>query len=371
MALNLQAKISLDGSGFTSGLKGIESAASSFASRVAGLFTIGAIAAFTKQIIDFGSAINDATIRLGVSSSRVQELGYAARQSGGDLGDIESGLTKLQKSLEEIHSGSASGGALIKSFSTLGVTIQDLATMKPDEILGRISDNIAATGINSEKTAAMLDIFGKNGGKLIPILAELNSKSQEAKDKGLIISDEEIKRLDEAGDLLDQIYTKAKALGATALVGMIRESGIVPDDNMPKFLDSLFFGTMEGQGKTDTKELIYKLAAAQKGKGYKQPAAPDYRGLGSSAPPYKYDPEEENNINNYNKARTKVLSRMAAENRSANGDSLVSVGNFLGAKGGLQDAANREIRRQTQLQERMLGELQKINSGASDITFPL
>lgn len=359
MGLDLKAKVSLDGSGFQAGLSGLDKAVGGFARNLAAAFSVGAVANFAKSVIDWGSQINDVSVRLGVSAMRAQELSFAAKQSGADINDIATGLTRLQDAYETMRNGGPAGEKIFNAFKTLGVGIDELATLKPDQLLDRIALSIEQTGATSEKTAAMLDLFGRSGGKLIAVLAELNQKTQEFKDAGLGISEEDIKLLDKAGDKLDKLLLKAKTIGAKAIVD--------PESFLP-------FASFTGLHMLNFSEWFQKKfgQAIDFGKlpfdKTKPNTTPDYTGLPPSVPKYLGDDEEERNVEDYNKARTVVLRRMMA---APQGDSLSAIGNFLGARGGLQTIAERQLNIQTMV----LDELRNIRGvlskpQATDISVP-
>jgi hypothetical protein len=357
VALDLKARVSLDGSGFSSGLNRLEGAVGSFAGRIGAAFSVGAIANFSKQIIDWGSEINDLSTRLGVSVTRVQELSFAAKQSGADINDIAQGLTKIQDAFETMKQGGTTGEKLLKAFQTLGVSIEELTTKKPAELLDSIGKNLESTGINSEKTAAMIDLFGKSGGKLIPVLTELNAKTKEFQGSGLGITKEDISTLDEAGDKLDKIWLRLKVIGSQSMIGLGK---ILNGDLFTEFFKDVRLEAGVSMGE-------WLLKQKQREYGKEDKPIPDNTFLPSTIPPYKYDDEEERTITEYNKARERVLSRMKPPGE---GDSLISVGNFLGARGSLQSVTEREMIRQSSLQQQILDELRRMKGGSTgDISY--
>ena len=83
---HVKVMLGLDSRGFNDGLNQAETKIQRFArtmqSRFIGSLGTAAIAATTTKIIDFGAAIGDMSDRLGVSSTFLQELQFAAEQSG-------------------------------------------------------------------------------------------------------------------------------------------------------------------------------------------------------------------------------------------------------------------------------------------------
>lgn len=352
MALDLKARITMDGAGFQRGLQTAESGVAALSKRIGALFTVGAVANFAKRIIDWGSEINDVATRLGVSIERAQELRFAATQSGADISDVATGLTKLADAFETMQQGGAQGEKLRKAFETLGVTITDLATKKPDELLESIANNLATTGVNSEKTAAMLDLFGKSGGKLIPVLTELNAKTKEFRESGLGLTTEDIKSLDEAGDFIDKFWLKFKVEGAKALIGWkeLFKAALSGGDHDLFAMDFAEF--WEGRAELKAKELEFKMNQQARGKDKRR--VPDYSLMITDK-----DRDDWRKSNQSRLAREQAIDRMAENmNRRAGdrvrGDELTAVGNFLGARGQLQSITDKHIVIQTDLLKRYL-----------------
>lgn len=320
--LRLVAELGGDGSGYDAMMRRANQTknqfADSFASLkgvIAGAFSAGAVINFTRELIRWGSEINDISTRLGVTTTRAQELAFAATQSGGDIGDVAQGLTRLADAYERMKAGGPAGQKLVDAFKQLGVSVDDLARLEPDQLLERIGSHLEKTGVQSADTAAMLDLFGRSGGKLIPILSELNAKVKEFNESGLGLDPDQIRQLDKAGDTLAKIWLKIKVVSANML-------------NNPSWIS---FTAMHMANLSEWFQREFG-AAIDFGKLPMKPSAlPDYRFLPSAMPPYKYDDEEERNIDEYNRQRELRDKRTGGvRGVSPTTDALVGIGNFLG-----------------------------------------
>jgi hypothetical protein len=260
----------------------------------------------------------------------VQELGFAAKQSGGDLGDMALGLTRLQDALATMAGGGSAGEKILKAFTTLGVSVDDLRSKQPDQLLDSIATTLAATGVNSARTAAMLDLFGKAGGKLIPILTELNAKTKEFKEAGLGLTKDDISALDDAGDMLDKLGLKAKVIGSQAALGLkmlasaltnLGSGGILGGDS--QILEVLMGKDRDSLGVHRAQAAFDKALRARGGDSRWVPGSPT--GFG---PTPKKDDEEERNIAAGNASYEQRHRATAAT--APYSDALLRVGNFLG-----------------------------------------
>ena len=95
MALNLTARLGLEGSGFSSGVAKAKAKASGlkkFVSKemmaagaaMAGAFAVAQIGVQVAKTIEWGARIRDLGLQFGVSTGFVQKMDYAFKQTGTD-----------------------------------------------------------------------------------------------------------------------------------------------------------------------------------------------------------------------------------------------------------------------------------------------
>lgn len=151
----------------------------------AGLGIVAPLALATKSFADAGSEINDMAARTGVGTDALQELGYAARQSGSSLGTVERGIRMMQKQAK------AEGTS-------------------PEEMFMRMADQIGAIEDPTQRAAFALKHFGRVGTELIPMMANgragLEEMRQKARELGIVMSAEDVAAADELGDSLDSLW---------------------------------------------------------------------------------------------------------------------------------------------------------------------
>lgn len=182
----------------------------------AGLGVLGSLAGAGKLFADMGSDLADMSARTGVSVEALSELGYAADMSGGDMETLEGGLRKMQKMIAEAASGSETAR---QSLSALGITIADLKDLSPDEQFMLIADRLTQIKNPTQRAAAAMEVFGKSGTRLLPMMADgvagLEAMRQKARDLGLVMSSEDAAAADELGDVLDTMWKSIKRGAAT------------------------------------------------------------------------------------------------------------------------------------------------------------
>ncbi|CAN5495120.1 hypothetical protein BH11PLA2_BH11PLA2_22730 [soil metagenome] len=180
-----------------------------------------------KLFADMGSELDDMSARTGVAIETLSELGFAAKMSGADLETLESGIRKMQKFVVEAAGGSREARDVLEK---LGLTVADLKGLTPDEMLKAFADALDDIDNPALKAALAMQVFGKTGTKLLPMLeggAEGIEKLQaKARELGLTISTEDAKAAAEFGDTLDVLWAVLKrgvfTIGA-ALVPALRD----------------------------------------------------------------------------------------------------------------------------------------------------
>lgn len=227
-------ELSLKDSAFVKGLrnagnqlrdfgKGIATMGAAMAA--AGATLLGPIVAGLKKFTESGEELYEMSQRTGVSAKALAQLGYAAKQSGTDMGQLEGGLRKMQRFLGEAATGSTEART---ELARLGLTLADLQGLSPDQQFEAIGAKLAAINDPTTKAAAAMKIFGKSGTELIPLLNNLDAIA-EAQRLGIGPSQEEVRLAHELsvnfGKLSGAAGAVVKSLGA-AIAPMV--SGIIP-----------------------------------------------------------------------------------------------------------------------------------------------
>jgi hypothetical protein len=159
----------------------------------------GAIVKSLKDLVEGTAAsaleADRAAQRVGVSRVAYEELAHAAEESGVSVGSMEFGLRILNRGLYESSTGSK---ASAKEFADLGVKTKD-GTGKlrgADDVLMDIAEHFKAMPDGSRKSALAMDLFGRSGTNLIPMLNKgrdgLAEFRKEAHEMGLVFSDEDV-----------------------------------------------------------------------------------------------------------------------------------------------------------------------------------
>jgi hypothetical protein len=174
------------------------------------------IAGFTGAVaaaVNVGDAIGDMATRTGISAEALSELRYAASQSGTQLSSIERGVRAMQKNLVAAAQGT---GTFRNTLSTLGLTLQQLETLAPDQQFQAIASAVAAVEDPTVRAALAQKAFGKSGADLLPLLAGgadgLAELRQKAHDLGVTMTDESVAATQQLDDALQTAKEQFLAL---------------------------------------------------------------------------------------------------------------------------------------------------------------
>lgn len=180
--------LGLDSADFTAGLTKSEHEMRRFADNVgrvakqaaqllAGVgLAAGAMAgAFVKSTIDTAAGLDDLAEKTGASVEELSKLQQQARISGESMETIEMGLVRLTKALHGTDEESKGAG---KALAALGLNAEDLRSKDTAIALRIVADELAKYQDGAGKTALALDLFGKSGAALLPILKDMAAEGK-------------------------------------------------------------------------------------------------------------------------------------------------------------------------------------------------
>jgi hypothetical protein len=179
----------------------------------AGTAIVGSLAAAGLAFAKVGSELNDLSQRTGVSVEALSELQFVFGQAGVEAADLETAIKKMQKAVVEAANGSKGANELI---ARLGLSVADLAAMTPEEMLSAFADGLATVSNPSERAALAMELFGKSGTKLLPVLAQgaegLARMREYARDLGLTVSTDAAQAADALDDAIGELTATVRIL---------------------------------------------------------------------------------------------------------------------------------------------------------------
>lgn len=210
------AKLVKDVEGIQGSLDKVGSIAGKLGGVLAGAFSIGAVTAAARSFLDTAGALTDLSQKTGISTTELQKLKFAAEQNGGTLEDVTRGVTKMGKALVE---GDASTVAAMKR---LGLSFADVRNMDPASAFATIGDAIAKIPNPLERSKLAMDLFGKSGADLLPIMTGNLSDTMKAAERlGIVLDEQTVAAGDNLGDTLTALQSVGGAVIGKMLAPML------------------------------------------------------------------------------------------------------------------------------------------------------
>ncbi|MBI5057007.1 MAG: hypothetical protein HZB61_10375 [Nitrospirae bacterium] len=175
--------------------------------------TIGPIIALVKHTADTGEELLKTSKQIGISVEQLSGLKFAAEQSETDLASLTMGVKFLNKALTGMNE---EGTDTSQTLATLGITAKD-----PYEALLQAADAFKNMAAGADKTTYAMQLFGRGGLEMIPILNEgsagIKSLHQEAERLGIVFTTSAAQAADQFNDNLNVL--KKNIAGVTEHIG--------------------------------------------------------------------------------------------------------------------------------------------------------
>jgi hypothetical protein len=170
---------------------------------IAAAASLGAVAGAAKLVTDQLGALIDKTGRLSdlseqtnISAESLQKLAYAGELVGVSLEEIASSAAIMARNLVDSP----------EKFEAIGLSAQALRNMKPEEQFAEIAEAIKAIEDPTLQAHAAMEVFGKGGAALLPLLkTDIGAAAAEAEKLGFVLSGEVVKAGDQLGDELTKL----------------------------------------------------------------------------------------------------------------------------------------------------------------------
>lgn len=213
-------------SGFSSKLaSGLKVAAG--AALAVGTAAVGAGVASLKAFGDAGEEITLMSQKTGMGAEMLSQLKYALETMGGSLSAVQPAF----KSMSSLLSDAAAGGETSnKALEALGLNIEALKAMSPDQAFNTLALAVADVSDQYAKADLAAQVFGKAGMDLLPIFADgsdgLKQLAADAQAAGVVMTEESAASANALGDAMDKL--DQTMMGVMQTVGAALAPAITP-----------------------------------------------------------------------------------------------------------------------------------------------
>lgn len=174
----------------------------------AGLAVLGGvmveIAAHARET---AAKIHDMYEVTGESVPSISAMKFAVEAAGGSLDQLKNVSFQLEQRMEN------SGKKVAEGLGAIGISFDEFRKMNPDQRMLAISEGFRNAGDDVNKAAAAMDIFGKQGRDMLPILTKpLQELTDQARELGLTMSQKDAEAAEEFELKLNTVKATASAL---------------------------------------------------------------------------------------------------------------------------------------------------------------
>lgn len=179
-----------------------------------------ALAGLAKAAISAADALGDAAARMGTTVETLSKLKFAARENDVQFASLEVAIRKFQDTMSEARAGTS---AAVQTFAELGISAERLTGLGLDEQLGLIADRFREIRDPADQVRIAIDLFGRAGNELIPLLnkgsAGLQELMQRAEELGVVLDTKTAEAVDRATKRLETFRDVITVVAAKAVEG--------------------------------------------------------------------------------------------------------------------------------------------------------
>lgn len=173
-----------------------------------------AFVAFRRVATDLDN-VAKAVDRLGVSAESLTAIRNGAKLAGIEFDELTNSVKFFEKFVTEASSG---GQKQRQVLAELGLQAEQFTGQNLDlvDILGKVGDGLNGLGGSAKQTEVLLQLFGRTGSNLAPLLKQgstgIQKLAAEARSMSAVFSREELARVEEFEDAWDRIKQTLTAL---------------------------------------------------------------------------------------------------------------------------------------------------------------
>lgn len=211
-------KVSWFGGKVATARKKFSGFASSFSVGVLGL---GALVIAVKRSAESIDKLGKTSSKLGIPVERLQELRFAAKQSGIAINTFDMAMQRMTRRVSEAAVGTGEAQAAIKE---LGLDAEELGMLTPDKMLARVADAMRNVKNPSDRLRLAFKLFDSEGAALVNMLsngsAGLREFAAEAQATGGVLGKDLVDDVEKATNAIGRLeLTMQGAMGRLAVFG--------------------------------------------------------------------------------------------------------------------------------------------------------
>ncbi|MGA4442619.1 hypothetical protein ACPA2N_25985 [Ectopseudomonas hydrolytica] len=196
----------------------LEAASKKAGAALAGMFSLTVVASWVRASIDAADEARKLAQAAGVTTEAFTGLQWAASQSGVSTNELSAAFSRLNRTAVQAANG---GKAQAELFQRIGVSVTNAegAVRSGDQLLLDLAARFAELPDGAEKSAMAIELFGRSGAKLLPLLNSgadgIGALVEQAERLGLVISDRQAQQAEQFNDSLSTLGAVSSGAGNT------------------------------------------------------------------------------------------------------------------------------------------------------------
>ena len=200
------------------GFAGLKGAVGSLLPAVTVAAVVTGFTQMLKASMEYGDNMEEMSQRTGMGTDALQGLSYAAKVSGSSINEVEIGVKRMQVAITNASQGAASS---VEAFNRLGISIYAIKNLSPENQFIMIANAISKISDPTIKAAAAVEIFGRSGTALLPMMNDMDALMAKARSLGIILSQEDIAAMAKANDAADTLGIAWQGLTNRISIGLL------------------------------------------------------------------------------------------------------------------------------------------------------
>lgn len=154
---------------------------------------------------------------MGISTQALREFQFAAELGGASASDMSNGLQRLARSAGQ---AAEQGGRMAESFARIGVGLDELRTLAPDEMMMRLADTMQGLSVAEQMNLAET-LLGRSGRALVPFLSQgREAIGAERMREGGQITDAQARSIERMNDAISEATRSLENMSVSILAAV-------------------------------------------------------------------------------------------------------------------------------------------------------
>lgn len=170
-----------------------------------------------RDALDLGGKLSDLSAQTGESAGNLLLLQRAFDNTGSTAENVGPALAKLNKS---IFGADEESQKAVAAFGRMGIAMDEMKGKTPTEQLALVASGIQSIEDPAARAATAMDVFGKSGYQLLPLLTNFSAEMADARDTVGSMAEIMNRRagvFDAVSDRFKAIYEKVRDFAAGIL----------------------------------------------------------------------------------------------------------------------------------------------------------